>query len=169
MLNVKIKKLTQDAVVPKYATKDSACFDLVASEDVVITPGATVAVPTGLAVEVPQGYRMTIYPRSGISLKTPLRMANSVGVVDADYRGEVRVLLHNTAERTAYVTADAITLDMQYASLDQQVPIGTFLIRKGDRIAQAAIEKIEQCEFQVVDELSDTERGQGGFGSTGVS
>lgn len=141
---VKIKRLHPDAIIPKYATPGSAGFDLVAVEDVIIGTRETKLVRTGLAFEIPEGYEMQIRPRSGLSLKTPLRIANSPGTIDADFRGEVGVIAWNSDR-------------------DE-----TIRIQKGDRIAQGVIAPVVRAQFEVVDELSDTERGSGGFGSTGT-
>jgi len=169
-INVKIAKTNKDAVIPAYATSGSACFDLVAVEDVVVTPGSTALIKTGLKVEVPEGYKLAIYPRSGISLKTPLRMGNSVGQVDSDYRGEVGVIIQNTGIYSPYNMPLAMTIDNKPFELEGQVPIGSYIIRKGDRIAQGAIEQVIQAAFEIVtdQELSETDRGQGGFGSSGI-
>jgi dUTP pyrophosphatase len=140
---VKIKRVHPDAVIPKYATPGSAGFDMVAVEDVTLEPGEAKLVRTGLAFEIPEGYEMQVRPRSGISLKTPLRIANSPGTVDADFRGEVRIIAWNTGD-------DEIS------------------INKGDRIAQGVIAPVVRAQFEVVDELSETERGAGAFGSTGT-
>lgn len=143
-MQVKIKKLHQDAITPTYATDGSACFDLYAIEDSFIDDigHPNIKVPTGLAFEIPQGWQMLIFSRSGHAAKNNVRLANCVGVVDSDYRGEVKVLL-------------AADIDAQLA------------IKKGDRIAQAQLMPVHRVEFAEVDDLSDTERGAGGFGSTG--
>ena len=141
---VKVKRLHPDAVIPKYATPGAAGFDLVAVEDVFIAPRETKLVPTGIAVEIPWGYEMQIRPRSGFSLKTPLRIANAPGTVDSDFRGEVKIIATNTSENKG------------------------FYIKKGDRIAQGVIAPVMRAIFEEVDELSETDRGLGGFGSTGV-
>lgn len=141
---VKIKKLDDRAVIPSYGSEYAAGFDLYAvlDEDVTIKSGATYLVKTGLAMEVPMGYAGMIFARSGLATKKGLAPANKVGVVDSDYRGEVMVALHNhsTENRT---------------------------ISHGERIAQMIIMPFYKAEFLVVDELSDTNRGSGGFGSTG--
>lgn len=141
---VKVKRLHPDAVIPKYATPGAAGFDLVAVEDVFIVPRETKLVPTGIAVEIPWGYEMQIRPRSGFSLKTPLRIANAPGTIDSDFRGEVKIIVTNTSENKG------------------------FYIKKGDRIAQGVIAPVMRAVFEEVDELSETDRGLGGFGSTGV-
>lgn len=185
VINVKIRRLHPDAVIPQYATELAAGFDLVAVEDVIIAPGETALVPTGLAVEIPPGYEMQVRPRSGISLKTKLRVANSPGTVDADYRGEVGVIADNTRPDNGRIWAiykaltpglgDHVTdvVDLVDGSAEEidggSFSPGTYIIRKGDRIAQGVIVPVIRANFEVADELSETERGDGGFGSTGVA
>ncbi len=142
-MKVKIKKLSAEAKLPFRGSAEAAGYDLSALEKVVVKPGESVAVSTGLAFELPNGHYFKICPRSSLMLKQHLSMVNSVGIIDSDYRGEVRVLLRNfSAESTA-------TID------------------KHERIAQAILQKYEEMEFEEVEELSDTERGEGGIGSTG--
>lgn len=172
-IQVKIKRLSPDSVVPTYATPGSACFDLVATEDTIIQPGETKAISTGVAFEIPEGYQMKIHPRSGISLKTPLRVANAPesgkeGCIDSDYRGELKVLLWNTLidkneDCNWYTTIDG----MESRGLSYKLPLGSYGILKGDRIAQAEIVPVIRASFTEVDQLSTTER-TGGFGSTGT-
>ena len=144
-MKVNIKKLNENATLPTYGSEFAAGADLYAciDEDTVILPGETKLIKTGLAIEVPLGYAAFIYARSGLASKRGLAPANKVGVVDCDYRGEVMVALHNH-------------------SGDKQV------VSKGERIAQMVIAPYLKAEFSVVDELSDTARGEGGFGSTGT-
>lgn len=145
-MKLKFKKLHPDAVIPRYATKGAACFDLhaICGSGVKISHGNTVAtMRTGLAVEIPEGYAMMIYSRSGHGFKHGVRLSNCVGVIDADYRGEIMVKLIQDEN-------------------------GSFTILKGDRIAQAMIVPALQWQLTEADELSDTERGTGGFGSTGA-
>jgi dUTP pyrophosphatase len=143
-MKVKIKKLHPNAVVPQYATAGAACFDLVCVNDVMITPGREhVALKTGLAFEIPEGYVMMVYSRSGHGFKNGIRLANGTGVIDSDYRGEVMVKMHNDGSSALLVTA-------------------------GERIAQAMIVPVPQVELELVEELSDTARGSGGMGSTGT-
>ncbi|WP_231841052.1 dUTP diphosphatase [Deferribacter desulfuricans] len=141
--NVRIKKIHPDAQIPQYATNGSSGFDFYTVEEIVIQPKETKLIKTGLQIALPIGYELQIRPRSGLSLKTPLRVANTPGTVDADYRGEICILVWNTEDK----------------------PI---TIEKGTRIAQGVICKIEQVNFIETDELDDTDRGDGGFGSTGV-
>lgn len=143
-MQVKVKKLNDNAVLPQYATAGAACFDLVCVNDVMITPGREhVALRTGLAFEIPEGYVMMVYSRSGHGFKNGIRLANGTGVIDSDYRGEVMVKMHNDGSTAVHVTA-------------------------GERIAQAMIVPVPQVELILADELSDTARGSGGIGSTGT-
>ena len=142
---VKIKKLNDKAVVPTYGSPYSAGADLYACEEnaVVIAPGATVLIHTGISVEIPEGFAGLIYARSGLATKKGLAPANKVGVIDADYRGEVMVALYNQS------------------SSEQTV-------ESGERLAQMVIAPFLKAEFIEAEELSDTVRGAGGFGSTGT-
>ncbi|WP_051556848.1 dUTP diphosphatase [Brevibacillus agri] len=183
-VKVKVKRLHPDAVIPQYATAGAAGFDLVAVEDVVIKPKETAKVPLGLAFEIPEGYELQIRPRSGVSAKTKLRVSNAPGTVDADFRGEVCVLVDNIArgegphKTMSYRLLDGSTQptekewrcgygDREYESR-KEVPEGTYLIRKGDRIAQGVLAKVPRAAFVEVAELDETERGAGGFGSSGI-
>lgn len=141
---VNIKRLNNRAVIPTYGTEYAAGCDLYAcmEECVTIEPGKTVLIHTGIAMEVPEGYAGLIYARSGLATKKGLAPANKVGVVDADYRGEIMVALHNHSKETATV-------------------------ENGERIAQMVITPYLMADFVECDELSDTVRGEGGFGSTG--
>lgn len=160
-MNIYIEKISEDAVMPFYAHEGDAGMDLCANEDVIIAPGETKLVPTGLKMAIPVGYEVQIRPRSGISLKTKLRVANAPGTIDSGYRGEVCVIMDNISDpKTA---ENRITIEDK----GQQ---GTYLIKKGNRIAQmviASVEKGEIIECQNVDSI-DSDRGVGGFGSSGV-
>lgn len=137
-LNIKIKRLHPNAIMPTYATEGAAAFDLYACDGC----GGDV-IDTGVAFEIPSGYVMRVYSRSGHGFNYNITLANSVGVIDSDYRGSVEIKL-------------------------VQVGAGDPLsIKHGDRIAQAIIEPIPRVEFEWADELSETKRGGGGFGSTG--
>ena len=144
-MTVKIKKLDERAVLPTYGTEYSAGADLYAllDESAEIAPGQTVLIHTGLSIEIPEGYCGLIFARSGLASNRGLALANKVGVIDADYRGEVMVALHNHSLNTATVEC-------------------------GERIAQLAIVPFLKAEFELAGELSDTVRGEGGFGSTGT-
>lgn len=146
-MNLLIKKLHPAAVIPQYATTGAACFDLhaieVPDEGVTIGQDTPHAFSTGLAFEVPPGWVMVVSSRSGHGFKSDVRLANCAGLIDSDFRGEVKVKL----------TADG----------------APFLVRNGDRIAQARLAQSPQVTFVEVDELSETERGANGYGSTGGS
>jgi dUTP pyrophosphatase len=139
---IKVKYLDPRAKMPVKGTAFSACWDIHAIEDVLIRPYSIEKVRTGLAMEIPTGYRLAIYPRSGLA-SIGIGLANSVGVIDSDYRGEIKLPMicsNNTGHR----------------------------IKSGERIAQCALEKLEDYRFvESKDNLSETERGTGGFGSTG--
>lgn len=131
--------------LPKYETPGAAGMDVCSDEDVEIAPDKVVAVKTGLYFEIPEGYAINVMPRSGLSLKTGLRVANSVGLVDSDYRGNACVLLWNTS------------------------PV-SYVVKKGERIAQLVLNEVPKIEWVPVkseNELSSTLRGESGFGSTG--
>lgn len=143
-MKINIKKLDENAKLPTYGTKFSAGADLyaLAYSQVTVGGGETVLMHTGIAMEIPEGYVGLVFARSGLATKKNLAPANKVGVIDSDYRGEIMVALHNhgTAEQT---------------------------VEGGERIAQIAIVPFLKAEFNECDELSDTARGVGGFGSTG--
>lgn len=152
-MKILIKKLHPDAVVPRYANYGDSGFDLVALEDVELKPGETKLIRTGLAIDVGSGYELQVRPRSGLSLKTPLRVANSPGTVDSSYRGEVCVIMTNTDDQ---VNKE----DRMKWSLPQK-------ISKGNRIAQGVVCPVMRADIEVVEYLGETNRGAGGFGSTG--
>lgn len=147
-LKVLVKCINPNAVIPSYKTDGAACFDLMTQEDIYLrtlnASDKAMMVHTGLAFEIPKGYHMKIFLRSSTGLNTHLRLANGTGIIDADYRGEVMLLVENVSK----------------------YPVS---IPKGTRIAQGMIEKNIPVVFEEVKELSDTQRGQGGFGSTGVN
>lgn len=141
---IKIKKLTDTAKTPTRGSEHAAGYDMYADvkEDVQIKPHETVKIGTGLAMEIPDGYFGAIFARSGLATKEGLRPANCVGVCDSDYRGEYIVVIHNDSEETRTITA-------------------------GERIAQLVVMPYLPVTFDEVAELTDTNRGEGGFGSTG--
>ncbi len=142
--SIKIKKLDPNAIIPTYGSAYAAGADLYAcmNDSLTILPGETILIHTGLAMEIPEGYAGLIYPRSGIASKRGLAPANKVGVVDPDYRGEFMVALHN------------------HSHIPQ-------IVEPKERIAQLVITPFVTGSFELTDDLSDTVRGTGGFGSTG--
>lgn len=141
-VEVKIKKLTPDAKLPTYAHDTDAGADVYSSESVTLNPYETKLIGTGIATAIPKGYEISIRPRSGLSLKSPLRIANSPATIDSLYRGEIKIIMTNTGS-------------------------SPFSIEKGDRIAQMIISPVPMIQWNEVEELDSTERGSGGFGSTG--
>lgn len=168
-MNLPIKKLHPEAILPTYGTNLSAGFDLYALNDTVIIPGGVSVIQTGLAVQIPVGYEIQIRPRSGLSLKTKLRLPNSPGTIDADYRNDVGVILENTNPASPYLVDFFFDIQGKKTTIDgfDSVPMGTYLIRKGERIAQGVLAEFKRASFMEVDELDETER-KGGFGSTGT-
>lgn len=152
MISIKIKKLShydESFALPCYETTGAAGADVRASlgtgEKLIIKPGQRVLIPTGLSMEIPAGYEVQVRPRSGLSFKTGLMVVNAPGTIDSDYRGEVKIIMGNLG------TADEV-------------------INHGDRVAQLVLAPVIQAHYEVsADELSETKRGAGGFGSTGRS
>jgi dUTP pyrophosphatase len=142
IINVKIEKVHKDAIIPTYGHLGDACCDLYVVEDYLIPAGQRRLLRTGIAIEIPTGYEVQIRPRSGLALKYGLTIVNAPGTVDAQYRNEITILLLNTGEKAVS-------------------------IHKGDRAAQMCIKPVYTMHFTEVDKLSDSERGLGGWGSTG--
>ena len=142
-MTLSFKRINPDAVLPSYAHPGDAGMDLKSAEDAVIEPGARLLVHTGLAMALPEGYEAQVRPRSGLALKHGITVLNTPGTIDEGYRGEVGVILFNTGDTA-------------------------FKIAKGDRIAQMVIAPVTRARIVETDDLGSTERGAGGFGSTGV-
>jgi dUTP pyrophosphatase len=145
---VSIKKLPNlgELPLPSYATLDSAGMDLYAAIDTDITlkPNEPVAIPTGISIALPEGYEAQVRPRSGLALKSGISVPNSPGTIDADYRGEICVILINLSNKD-------------------------FTVQRGMRVAQMVVAKYSRVNWNIVDNLDETERGEGGFGSTGIT
>ncbi len=143
-VSVQVKRLPhgEGLALPAYATDGSAGMDVLAAEDLTLSAGARHAVATGLAIAIPPGFEIQVRPRSGLALKYGISVPNSPGTIDSDYRGELKVILINLG-------AEA------------------FAIRRGDRIAQLVLAPVTQARWVTVEELDETARGEGGFGSTG--
>lgn len=141
---IEVKLVTKEGNVPAYETSGSAGMDLKAilDEPIVLNPGERMLVPTGLYIELPVGYEAQVRARSGLAIKYGITLINAIGTIDSDYRGELKVPLVNLGQEP-------------------------FEIKNGERIAQMVVAKYEQVQWKVVDELSETERGEGGFGHTG--
>ena len=145
MLKVKIVRLNKQASLPVYATAHAAGMDISAciEDPVTLQPFTTALIPSGFAIESPEGYEAQLRPRSGLALRSIISLPNTPATSDADYRGEVKVILINYGKEP-------------------------FIVRHGDRIAQMVIARVEQVRFEEVDELGSTVRGEGGFGHTGT-
>jgi dUTP diphosphatase len=143
-MNKKLKIVCKNDLLPAYQTKGAAGLDLYCKTDnhIVIEPKKTVKVDTGVKVQIPEGYFGAIYPRSSTGVKKKIMLSNTIGVIDSDYRGEIMIYLYNYGEESQ-------------------------TIENGDRIAQLVIQPYEQFEIEAVDSLDNTDRGEGGFGSTG--
>jgi dUTP pyrophosphatase len=141
---VRVKRLPhgEGLDLPVYATEGAAGMDVVSAEDVTIAPGARHAVATGLAMAIPYGFEVQVRPRSGLALKHGITVPNTPGTIDSDYRGELKVILINHGN-------------------------AAFEIRRGDRVAQLVLAPVTRATWLVAEELDETERGEGGFGSTG--
>ena len=144
MVKILIKKTSKKVITPKYKTDGSSGVDLSAflNKEVVIKPNSSDLIPTGLQVAIPEEFEIQIRPRSGLAAKESIGVLNSPGTIDSDYRGELKIILFNHGNKD-------------------------FIINNGDRIAQMVLVPILKMEFEEVDSLPDTVRGQGGFGSTG--
>jgi dUTP pyrophosphatase len=144
-IEIRLKRLPHGAGLPApaYATAHAAGMDVVSAEDIILIPGGRHAVATGFAMAIPEGYEVQVRPRSGLALKHGISLPNTPGTIDADYRGEVKVILINHGAEP-------------------------FVIARGDRIAQLVAAPVQIATFAEVEELDDTARGAGGFGSTGV-
>ena len=145
MTEILIKRLSDKVVLPKYETEGSSGLDLAAhvNENIEIKPGSTAIIPTGIAVSIPKNFEIQIRPRSGLAAKNQISVLNTPGTIDADYRGELKVILINLSNET-------------------------FVVEGGARIAQMVLCPIVKAKFKEVENLDDTGRGTGGFGSTGL-
>ena len=145
MTEILIKRLSKDVTLPKYETKGSSGLDLAANTDkqIKILPGKSEIIPTGLAVAIPKNFEIQIRPRSGLAAKSQISVLNTPGTIDADYRGELKVILINLSDKV-------------------------FVVKKGLRIAQMVLCPVVKAKLKEVTELENTERGSGGFGSTGI-
>lgn len=163
MVNVFVEICREGAVLPKYARLGDAGMDLFAAEEILIRPGETRIIPTGLKLAIPEGYEVQIRPRSGVSLKTFLRVSNSPGTIDSGYRDELGIIITNTSPVCCCNEEGIHTIDS-----DGNLT-GTYRVRKGDRIAQMVLQIVPRMKLMVVDSVAGigTDRG-GGFGSSGT-
>ena len=141
-MKIKIKRLLPEAELPEYKTKGAAGADIFSAENVLLNPMEIKAISTGISMEIPEGYHISIRPRSGLALNNGITVLNTPGTIDSDYRGEIKIILINLSDTP-------------------------FNIERGMRIAQMLLEKDEHMEWDETDKLTDTKRGEGGFGHTG--
>lgn len=162
-VNVGFKRLTDGAVLPTKAHATDSGFDLVASEDVVIEPGATVVVPTGIAIQLPEGYEAQVRPRSGVTSKTKLRV--QLGTIDEGYGGEIGVIVDNNTQ------VGREDRGVNYIDGSPEYYESTaYHIRKGDRVAQLVIQPLPNVgTYEITGEINSSERGANGYGSTGTT
>ena len=141
---VQIQRLDKDLPLPEYARPGDAGMDVYSTIDCSLAPGARAVIPTGIAIALPEGYVCLVHPRSGLAAKNGISIVNTPGTIDSGYRGEIKVILINTDQHE------------------------TFEIKRGDRIAQLVFQKFESARFYEVENLPESQRGAGGFGSTGL-
>jgi len=163
-IDIPMVRLSGNAVLPSYAHHHDAGMDICASEDILLLPGETKLVPTGFAMAIPEGYEAQIRPRSGISLRTMLRIPNSPGTIDAGYRDEIRVIMHNASGPALSTEGEPLSVS------EKKNRSGAYLIRRGDKIAQMVFARVPHAMIREVPTLEGigTDR-QGGFGSTGLN
>ena len=144
-MKIKIKKMREGAILPEYQSAGAAGFDIHAciDETVILQPGGVVSFPTGIGVEIPEGYELQVRSRSGLAFKDQVCMLHALGTIDSDYRGEIKILLKNHGD-------------------------SAFAIEPGARIAQGVVTRVERVEWEETEELSETTRADGGLGSTGI-
>ncbi|MCX7842978.1 MAG: dUTP diphosphatase [Clostridia bacterium] len=162
-VEVQVEICREGAVLPKYARTGDAGMDVSAAEEVLIRPGETVIIPTGLKLAIPEGYEIQVRPRSGLSFNTPLRITNSPGTIDSGYRDELGIIMSNSSESCCCNPQIIFGIDSKCNEK------GTYRIRKGDRIAQIVLVEVPRMKLRLVESVKDigVDRG-GGFGSTGV-
>ena len=157
---LKIETLDENVQVPFYAHKEDAGMDIRANEDVVLNPGETKIIKTGFKLSIPIGYEVQIRPRSGLSYNTPLIIPNSPGTIDSGYKDEIGVIMRNTSREG----------NSTYSITEKGCKEGIYEIRKGDRIAQMVLNKIDKIEFELTTNIAFEENNRGGgFGHSGVN
>src|SRR5699024_1230726 len=167
VLKVGFKRLSEGATIPTKAHATDSGFDLYASEDVIIEPGGTVIVPTGIAVQLPEGYEAQVRPRSGVTSRTKLRV--QLGTIDNEYTGEIGVIVDNISNYEYGLAGRRYYVEGSYTENGMEYEEGEYLVRKGDRLAQLVVHQMPQVEAIEVTDIDDTDRGNKGYGSSGVS
>jgi dUTP pyrophosphatase len=163
MVEVYIELCRDSAVMPQYAKPGDAGMDVFSAEDRVVGPGQTAVIPTGLKLAIPEGYEIQVRPRSGLSLKTPLRIANSPGTIDSGYRDELGIIITNQSSASSQNSGGILSLK------ESGNKSGIYKISKGDRIAQIVLQAVPRMVLKTVDSVAGIGKDRGGgFGSTGV-
>lgn len=165
------KRLSEDATIPTKAFETDSGFDICASADVIIEPGATVIVPTDIALDLPAGYEAIIRPRSGVTAKTKLRV--NIGTIDQGFTGNIGIIVdniapHTTHERKLSHAVKTISAGAEWVPSYEKHDVNAIAVLKGDRIAQLVIQRLPDVIGVEVSDVGESERGAGGFGSTGV-
>lgn len=163
-MKIGFKKVHPDAMLPKYAHDEDAGMDVCAVEDVELRPGKATLVSTGLIADIPTGYEIQVRPRSGLALKQNITVWNSPGTIDSNYRGTIGVIMMYLPDINRLNIYETSTLYSKYLAVNAK----PFVVHKGDRIAQLVVAPVTKCTPVEVAEVGDTDRGTGGFGSTGV-
>lgn len=159
LVNIKVETCRENIKLPEYANQGDAGMDICAAEEILINPGETKIIPTGLKVAIPIGYEIQIRPRSGLSAKTPLRIPNSPGTIDSGYRDEVGVILTNTSREN----------NGEFLINEKSNKEGVYKICKGDRIAQFVLKEVPVIQWDPVSDISKEGNNRGGgFGSSGI-
>ncbi len=182
-VNIYVEKLNEDIILPEYSNKGDAGMDIRASKDIIILPGETKLVPTGIKLSIPEGYQIEVRPRSGLSLNTPLRISNAPGTIDSGYKDEIGIIVSNTSPviilnskedpltKEITYTLPSYSKDKLYTLEDKGNKYGGYLIKKNDRIAQIVLTKYSEINFTLVKENSISNMGNnrgGGFGHSGI-
>jgi len=192
-IKVHIELHHKDAILPKYAKHGDAGMDVCSVEDVIIQPGETKIIPIGLKFAIPEGYEIQVRPRSGVSFKTSIRIANSPGTIDSGFRDSVGIILHNSNQPQIFAmgyiktSKKLIRLDNTLCEYDGvlppsiaisthnskcpegSLPFGSYLIKKGDRVAQIVLKEVPQISWDIIDDVSTIGINRcGGYGSTGI-
>jgi dUTP pyrophosphatase len=161
-VEVMVEVCRKEVTLPFYANPGDAGMDVCAAEEVILRPGETKIVPTGLKLAIPVGYEVQVRPRSGLSLKTPLRISNSPGTIDSGYRDELGIIMTNSSENC--ISEKALQETTSKGNIK-----GSYIIKKGDRIAQLVLQRVPRMKLKLVDSVNDIgENRGGGFGSTGI-
>ena len=173
-IEVGFKRLDESAIIPTKAHASDSGFDLYALKNTIIEPGETAVVPTGIAVKLPSGYEAQVRPRSGVTTKTKLRV--QLGTIDNEFRGELGVIVDNVFDEPINFSTGAWTMlklaetiDGDVINTEEKTGLGSYLIRKGDRVAQLVVQPLPPAQaYEIKGDMDSTSRGGKGFGSTGV-